>query len=110
MRISSTTQHSNRDSEQINRGALEDMGDKQNFREESMCQEKIIIVYDTTTGKDTWNVEILGRNIDGKYCRILDSNDADFPFDISKFGPFEEDILIMQLKETYPGTEISLKW
>ncbi|NTW83524.1 MAG: hypothetical protein HGB36_09190 [Chlorobiaceae bacterium] len=74
-----------------------------------MSREKIIIGYDTT-GRNKWHIEIVRRNNDGKYCRIMDSDDADFPFDVRNFGPFDEDILIMQLKDAYPVAELGMKW
>jgi hypothetical protein len=75
-----------------------------------MSQEKIIIGLDSTSEEEKWFVEILRNSSSGEYSRILDSNNNEFPFDIRNFGPFEEDSLILKLKNIYPDAHIILKW
>lgn len=75
-----------------------------------MSQEKVILGWGRDTGKEKWFIELLRENSDGKFSRISDSGCDDFPFNPDDFGPFEEDLLILKLKEVFPGTEIMLKW
>ncbi|NTW83012.1 MAG: hypothetical protein HGB36_06550 [Chlorobiaceae bacterium] len=75
-----------------------------------MSQEKIIIGLESTSEEEKWFVEILRNSSSGEYSSMLDSNNIEFPFDIKNFGPFEEDSLILKLKNIYPDADIILKW
>ncbi|NTW56212.1 MAG: hypothetical protein HGB20_04110 [Chlorobiaceae bacterium] len=75
-----------------------------------MSQEKVILEWSMGTPAEKWFIELLHRNSDGEFSRVSDSNCSDFPLNPDDFGPFEEDSLILKLKEVFPGAEIMLKW
>lgn len=76
----------------------------------NMAKEKVILERIMEAQAEKWFIELLLRNSNGEFSRVSDSNCSDFPFNPDNFGPFEEDSLILKLKEVFPGAEILLKW
>ena len=75
-----------------------------------MSQEHIIVWWDTTSVPESWCVNLHKRNSNGQDEHVLDSRSEDFPIDVDDFGPFEEDLLISSLKNSFPDAKIILKF
>ncbi|NTU96280.1 MAG: hypothetical protein HGA62_00505 [Chlorobiaceae bacterium] len=75
-----------------------------------MPQERVILEWITETGNNQWFIVLLRKNSDGIFSRSSDSACGNFPLNPDGFGPFDEDTLIMKIREVFPGAEIMLLW
>ncbi len=75
-----------------------------------MSKEHVIVWWNSASDPESWCVDLLLKNSNGQYEHLLDSGSEDFPIDVDAFGPFEEDLLIQSLKNSFPLAQIILKF
>ena len=74
-----------------------------------MEREMVVVWWDSDREKDRWHVELLRKKADGSYEVFTGSDDPEFPVRVNDFGPFQEDLLIRNIKEVFPDADIRLK-